>query len=386
LPVFSYYVIVQSTPNPGIEADTHIKVQNTTLMFNYYNNLKMFFQAANGNTTCVLHVEPDMWGFLEQLTNPQGVASSIPFSVASSGQPDVAAFANNLPGFAQAVLHLRDIYAPNVLVAYHISVWGTGTDIGSQKPNNATVVTLANTAANYYLSLQANFDLVFAEFLDRDSGFYQPTATDGTPCSGGKPGCPYWWDGDDFTRNILFISIFVEITEKRVVYWQIPFGNSIMRACDNQLNHYQDNRVQTLLGDYTRYTLIRYRDAGVLAFLFGGGNSQVTCDCDAAGDGITNPPPIDGNNYNSLTADDDGGYFIYKAQEYNQYPEPLTQGVDPPIPYPSSDIFDQPTGTGTFVPATGAGTGTLTHTGGTTTLVSNLLFSIAICFIILYLA
>jgi len=147
----------------------------------------------------------------------------------------------------------------------------------------------------------------------------------------GKPGCSYWWDDSDFSRNILFISNFVQLTNKRIVFWQIPFGNTIMKACDNTLNHYQDNRPQWLLGNPLRTGLISYRDVGVIAFLFGCGNGQVTCACDQANDGITNPNPIDGNSVNSLTADDDGGYFFFVGTEYNQQPEPLNPGNNPPI-------------------------------------------------------
>ncbi|MBV8256195.1 MAG: hypothetical protein JO073_00105, partial [Actinobacteria bacterium] len=41
-----------------------------------------------------------------------------------------------------------------------------------------------------------------------------------------------------------------------------------------------------------------------------------TCACDATKDGVTNPPPIDGNNRLSLSADDDGGYFRAQVRAY----------------------------------------------------------------------
>ena len=58
-------------------------------------------------------------------------------------------------------------------VGYHVSVWGTGVDIGLSNPSDATVDALAARAAAFYTSLGANFDIAFAEFSDRDSGFYQ---------------------------------------------------------------------------------------------------------------------------------------------------------------------------------------------------------------------
>ena len=153
----------------------------------------------------------------------------------------------------------------------------------------------------------ANFDLVFAEFSDRDAGFYQYV---------NKDKGAHWWDENDFARNVRFISTFVQASGKRVVMWQIPLGNTKMRAMNNTKGHYQDNRVEWLLDDPSGDHLRAYRDAGVIAFLFGGGATGTTCACDALKDGVTNPKPVNGNNLESYSADDDGGYFKHQAAAY----------------------------------------------------------------------
>jgi hypothetical protein len=89
-----------------------------------------------------------------------------------------------------------------------------------------------------------------------------------------------------------------------------------MRAMDNTRGHYQDNRVEWLLDDPSRAHLQEYARAGVVALLFGDGAAGTTCACDGAGDGITNPAPINGNTGASLSADDDGGFFRQKAKDY----------------------------------------------------------------------
>ncbi len=58
------------------------------------------------------------------------------------------------------------------------------------------------------------------------------------------------------------------------------------------------------------------RKAGAIAFLFGGGAEGTTCACDARRDGVTNPAPVNGNRTESLSADDDGGYFRHRARAY----------------------------------------------------------------------
>src|SRR5581483_376581 len=109
---------------------------------------------------------------------------------------------------------------------------------------------------------------------------------------------------------------FVNVAQKRVVMWQIPQGNTKMRAENNTWNHYQDNRVEWLLDDPTRAHLTSYAQAGVVAFIFGRGADGPTCACDANNDGVTNPGPINGNTGVSLSADDDGGFFDQKAAAY----------------------------------------------------------------------
>jgi hypothetical protein len=248
------------------------------------------------------------------------------------------------------LVKLRDTYAPNVFLGYHISVWGTGNDIVLSNPPDATVDMLAGRAANFYKSLAANFDIAFAEFSDRDSAFYQYVYGDGGS---------HWWDSEDFRRNVRFLGGFSASAGKRIVMWQIPLGNMKMRAQNNTWGHYQDNRPEWLLDDSARTHLASYRDAGVVAYLFAGGASGTTCACDADNDGVTNPSPINGNTLASeaapagsapvqvmrgttptlvspYAADDDGGFFRWKAWQYYQ-DGPMTFTITPP-PAPPTNL------------------------------------------------
>jgi hypothetical protein len=120
----------------------------------------------------------------------------------------------------------------------------------------------------------------------------------------------------------------VQVAQKRIVLWQIPQGNTKMRAMNNTWNHYQDNRTEWLLDDPGRSHLNEYLQAGVIAFLFGRGADGATCACDANQDGETNPAPINGNSRVSLNADDDGGFFRDRAQAYYASgPTPLSGGT-----------------------------------------------------------
>jgi hypothetical protein len=326
--------LLQSTPGGGAETDADFtNLNNTATMTAYFNDLKLFFQKAGAfpGQKVVLHVEPDLWGYIEQRSTSDD-ARTVPAKIAETGLPELAGLPSNMSGFAQAVIKLRDAYAPNVIVGYHLSVWGTGTDIALSDPPDATVTALATRAGAFYNSLTANFDIAFAEFSDRDSGYYQYVYGDGGQS---------WWDAEDFRRNTLFLRGFSVSTRKRIVMWQVPLGNMQMRAQNNTTGHYQDNRPEWLLDEPARTHLAAYRDAGVVAFLFGGGAGGTTCACDAEKDGVTNPPPINGNALASqaappgtapalvtpgttptlvtpYAADDDGGFFRWRAWKYYQ--------------------------------------------------------------------
>lgn len=307
--VFSYYMIFQSSPghSMGEPAGVYANLTNTSTMAAYYRDLRLFFQRAHqaGGST-ILHVEPDLWGYMQHRSSGDD-PRTVPVSVSSSGVSEVTGLPNDAGGFAQAIVRLRDHYAPNVMLGYHLSTWATGEDFIYSDPSDAHVGELGNSAANFYRSLNAPFDVAFTDIADRDAAFKAAIYGDGGAS---------WFNPDDYRRSAAYISAFVDGTGIRAVLWQIPLGNTRMRAVNNTWNHFQDNKVETLLDLAGRPALSAYADAGVVAFLFGSGATGATCACDANGDGVTNPPPINGNNTPSFNSDDDGGYFRNRAANY----------------------------------------------------------------------
>jgi hypothetical protein len=299
IPVFSYYQLLQSKPAGSNEATVDLAhLASPSVMAAYWKDVRLFFTRAKSANTVVLHVEPDLWGYIEQASRADD-AATVP-AVVPGDLPQTAA------GFAQEFVRLRDQLAPNVILAYHLSAWGTKHDIVYEKPPDATVRAYATRSAAFYRSLGARFDMSFEDFSDRDAGFY--TVQEGNPKT--------WFKPADFARHLLYAKTFVALAGLRMVAWQIPLGNTVMRAMNNTWDHFQDNRVQWLLGPDSRAHLRAYVAAGFVGFLFGRGADGATCACDAAKDGVTNPAPIDGNTRASLTADDDGGYFRVQAGGY----------------------------------------------------------------------
>ena len=148
---------------------------------------------------------------------------------------------------------------------------------------------------------------------------------------------------------------FVAGTGRRVIVWQIPMGNTLMRATNDTTGHYADNRPEFFLDDVADGHLAAWRDAGVVGLLFGGGADGTTCACDAMGDGVTNPAASGTHTRVSLNADDDGGYLHDRvAAYYAGTPLPLQAGAPTPTPTPTpAPTPPAPTPTPTPTPTPG---------------------------------
>jgi hypothetical protein len=213
----------------------------------------------------------------------------------------------NLAKLARKVVGLRNQLAKNVLLAYHASGWGTGVDLSVNDPSPQQTDALASKAARFYRSLGTKFDLTFTDWSDRDAAFKRAIYGAGPDA---------WWTSGDYSRAVRFIHGYSLAARQRVAVWQIPLGNTLMRAMNNTWGHYQDNHVQWLLGKDGPKHLDSLAKAGAVGLLFGGGADGTTCACDARGDGKTDPAPIDGNVRLSYSADDDGGYLRRQARAY----------------------------------------------------------------------
>ena len=269
VPVLSYYQLLQSEPGAGSSelARDLSNLRNPGTMSAYWRDFELMLRrvaAAAGTQLAIVHVEPDLWGYLEQ-AHAVALARS----------------------FAARLIALRDRLAPHVLLAWHLSVWGTGVDPTDSKPSLPGMRALARTSAAFYTSLHAHFDLVFHDITDRDAGFYQHV--EGNPRT--------WWSAGDFRRLNVYLSTFSQITRTPMVLWQLPLGDTHL---SDTWEHYRDNRLQWWLDDPSGSHLLATRDAGVIGLLFGGGAAGTT------------------------SAQTDGGFFYGLARRYEQHPLSLT--------------------------------------------------------------
>ena len=330
IPTFVYYELCLSNGlQPGsycgahnLEQDTG-NIANPTTMYAYYTNwVLMLQQIGTFKKPALVIVEPDLWGFLQNASNGSNNAATVPASVSSSGYADAAGFPNTVQGFTWALLHMRDKYAPNAILALHASCWAANDDVATDTRSDMDVQGVVQREAAFLNSAGivgnpagvSSWDVLSNDVADFDSA---------------QPGGRSWWDRynktfPNFARYLQFIGLLSQQTNRRVVMWQVPVGNQYFDTMNNTQGHYQDNRAEYILGNVQSFA-----NAGVISVLFGPGNGG-TSNLDAQKDGITNPAPISTyecnmcNTHTSVYPDDDGGYLRIFIGAYMAHPVPIS--------------------------------------------------------------
>ncbi|MDP9402880.1 MAG: hypothetical protein M3P85_06000, partial [Actinomycetota bacterium] len=355
VPVFSYYQLQQSLGpcDACVEAERDLaNLDDAATMRDYFDDFAMLMRRLGSGIhdgvqgyggPVIVHVEPDLAGFALQAlldrsrcfghcTGGGSDASQLRAAVASTGLADLAGLEDTFRGFNLALLRLRDLYAPNVALAFHVSNWAALRDIGSERDPAIDPVALGRTVADFAARSgvsdsggTSTYDLLFNDVADRDAGFYKYVL-----------GQDRFWDRLNasplsFHRWERYIATITAATGKPAFVWQVPLGNQRFRTMDNTDGHYQDNRAE-----YFFEHVPELREAGITAVLFGRGNGGSTTYHDGRGDGVTNPAPTctsDGTSVGQICAaeesvvvDDDGGYLrVAAAQHYRslgQLPTP----------------------------------------------------------------
>ncbi|HEV7663935.1 MAG TPA: hypothetical protein VGQ62_10410 [Chloroflexota bacterium] len=346
IPMFPYYELLQSNGSCG-NCDENRKdltnLNDAGLMHAYFDNFALLMKRLGPGTydgikgfgsTALINVEADFSGGYAMQAANRGVCFNfctgrgneptlVKASVASSGFADVAGFPDTYTGYTQALAHLRDLYAPNVLLGYDVSTFATGVDLGLDTNPNLDGAALGNEVG-VFMSKLGPHEVLFHNPLDRDAGQYKALF-----------GQNRWWDRlnqtfPNFTRWQQYLhATVVADGNKPMLLWQVPAGNQYFQTVNNTNGHFQDNRAEYIFSHVPE--LIQ---TGIVGVMFSPGNAGGTTWGDTIKDGITNPPVIctsDGlssgqicNNHESTVADDDGGYIRMSGQAYYQSPVALS--------------------------------------------------------------
>ncbi len=256
IPMISYYVWFSVAGNvegaPEIAALT-----DGTRTRRYLADWRFLCNTLRATDTgpVILHVEPDLWGYAEQVNQDP---SMIPAAVSAAGLSECAGLPDTVAGFARCMLAIARADAPAALVAFHASAWGAGDDALYTTNAGFDVNAHADRTAAFMRALgAADGDLVVIEMSDRDAGFNH-----------------HWFDATNatvpnYTRALAWQSRLGTDLGLATLYWQVPYGHTgLPDICDR----YQDNRVEYFFAHPGEFAA-----AGTLGIAFGAGaNCQTT--------------------------------------------------------------------------------------------------------------
>ncbi|MEW6502447.1 MAG: fibronectin type III domain-containing protein [Chloroflexota bacterium] len=258
IPVVTVYMMLGATGGNENAAVYAEKLKDSGIVSAYLQSLELAITEASGNQPVVFVIEPDFYGFMQQLSNssspPAGVRPDDPDSFYVG--LNKTGYANNLSGFGQYLIDLIHSRAPNALAAPMVSMWGVNRD-----PLLATQSELTDyvgRTAGFMRKMGADrADLITVEWSDRDAG------------RGIRP----WWDDHDTelprpNRAILWGHLLGQQLNKRLLLWQVPVGNMDL---NDTCQKYRDNRAAYLF----RHPQDLW-EAGYVGILFGGGDGCST--------------------------------------------------------------------------------------------------------------
>ncbi|MEW5824913.1 MAG: RICIN domain-containing protein [Pseudomonadota bacterium] len=229
----------------GAEGQEEIDaLNNSDIMKRYFNDYRFFLQKVGTNRT-ILHIEPDLWGFIRSTNRDP---NTIPAKVNESN-PDCPAktHANTVSGYARCMITMARKYAPNSAVGLHTSPWNYEANGDAEK------------VAKFMSALGASEgDFIATDPSDRDAGYYSSVLGQHFR----------WWDEQKFAAYLSWSKTLSETLGKPTIMWQIPVGNSWQ---DNTYQHYKDNRVELLFSKIDDVAA-----AHVVGLMFGPGDTPQT--------------------------------------------------------------------------------------------------------------
>ena len=232
--MFTYYQILQASGVTEGSAEVGA-ANNATFMARYFADFRFVLQNI-GTDAALVHIEPDFWGYAEQVnSNPH----LIPAAVASANSTDCTGTENSIAGLGRCMIAMARKYAPRVRIGLHASAWGTNMDVLANTSASFNVPAEAKKLADFLVECgAATGDFVVVDASDRDAGYYQSI------------GRATWWDATNatlpnFTQAFTWAKALAEEAGVGVLWWQLPVGNM---SLSNTTNAWKDNRVDYFFG------------------------------------------------------------------------------------------------------------------------------------------
>jgi hypothetical protein len=232
IPLVTYYMMLSAGGTTEGAAEV-AKANDITFMRRYYADFQFALQQA-ADDMVLFHVEPDFWGFAEQV---DADPSKIPAAVASANPTDCGALPNTIAGLGQCMIAIAHNHARNAKVSLHGSPWATKISVLENTDPRLDVAGEATKLAQFLAATGPDADFITVDGSDRDAGFYQ------------TQGRNTWWDVTNatlpnFAQAFAWSRALGNALGKPVLFWQLPVGNL---GLPNVSGQWKDNRVDYFL-------------------------------------------------------------------------------------------------------------------------------------------
>jgi hypothetical protein len=169
IPMITYYEILPGSGVAEGKPEVTQAAPDKSFMARYYADWRFALQQVGANKV-LLHIEPDFWGYAQQV-GPD--PTKLPAAVASANPTDCAAMPNTVAGMGKCMIAMVRKHAPNAKVGLHASAWASGPDVSLNKDPKLDVVGEAGKVGAFLAACgAASGDLVVVEASDRDAGYY----------------------------------------------------------------------------------------------------------------------------------------------------------------------------------------------------------------------
>ncbi len=255
VPVLTFYQLLHLGEDAGFSGSEPEIVAHALddgpVMRTYFDHFIWLLElSGDEGAPVIIQVEPDSWGFMMWAMGTEGNddPTSIPVQVGGSGHPDVAGFPDHAGGLGQALVALRDQYAPAVRLGWHASNFRVGT-----RPE----------VVSGFFSHMGDWDVLFSEHphMEADEAtWWEP------------------WDAGAIDINLSWAASLTGDTGLPLILWQIPIGT---------MDYH-------LLPDPSDQTMLRrFAESGIAAVLFEhqAFDGETDMDLFRASGALGTPPP-----------------------------------------------------------------------------------------------
>ncbi len=245
VPMLTYYCM-------AAHGDRNLAVlTDAAYMTTYWKDfLQMLGSVKASNIPVLVHDEPDFWGYMLQEATKNSDLSKIKVLVSKSGAPECANQPDDVVGLARCKLLLYRARAPNALVGFHASPWGTNKDTAKNTDTTLDIVAEATKTVSFFKLLSFDTaDFVATDVSDRDAGCYEANHLPMCPCTKTSTyQCDnFYWDEanaklPNFKQHFKWAKALTAGLGLPLVWWQLPYG-SPSNTPGGAVGSWRDNRV-----------------------------------------------------------------------------------------------------------------------------------------------